>query len=302
MPNCALCGQDIKLKYVKKRGSTSYSIFDCELCRLWQLFPIPSQQELDALYANEYFKKRTDRGYDDYLSHHVGNRIFNTLKKNLNKLNFYTWEKKINSSEFDFKSTKTSLDIGCAAGYFVEYMKERGWESDGIDIAPEMVVVAKKKGLHVQEGNFLDTPYPKESYDLITLWASLEHLSAPHAFIKKIYDLLKPGGHVYISTCHLGFWARIRKQNWRFLNVPEHIWFFSRRSLHKYFSAHFFRLNQAFTYGSGFTTQKKTSFFYHLLKKIADFTAKYCFLGDMIVCDFVKEVDKQNIYLKKSNN
>ena len=322
MPDCSLCGKKLKLKYTKKKGNATYCIFDCVSCRLWQLSPIPSHKELSALYADDYFKTRTDRGYNNYLSSQVGESILNTIKKNLNQLKFtdifitsqigILKSKKSNitskddvdcASKFGRRpepmASKVSLDVGCASGYFVEYMKQQGWQSEGIDIAPTMVAAAKQKGLEVREGDFLKTSYKKENYDLITLWASIEHLPSPKDFIKKFYDLLKPGGHVYISTCHLGFWARIWKQNWRFLNVPEHIWFFSRKSLQKYFEEHSFHLNQAFTYGSGFTAKKESLFFYSIFKKIADFTAKYCFLGDMIVCDFVKRKDLSKSSLNK---
>ncbi len=298
MPNCSFCQKKLKFKYKKKKENKTYLIFDCVSCRLWQLSPIPSQKELSACYAESYFKKRTDRGYDDYLGSQVGESILNTTKKNLKQLKFTKISTALQtqmprSAKVNIPSMK-SLDVGCASGYFVEYMKQKGWQSEGIDIAADMVAAAKKKGLQVREGDFLETPYKKESYDLITLWASIEHLPVPQKFIKKMYDLLKPGGHVYISTCHLGFWAKIWRQNWRFLNVPEHIWFFSRKSLKKCFEEHSLQLKQSFTYGSGFTKKKESSFTYSILKRVADSTAKYFFLGDMIVCDFVKGKTCQN--------
>ncbi len=283
MPDCILCDRKLKLKYLKKNNNREYLIYACAICRFWQLSPIPSMKDLSVLYQNNYFKTRTDRGYDDYLSDKVSASIKQTFKKNLKQLNFYDWEQ-----QDETKIKKSVLDVGCAAGYFVEYLQDRGWRSEGIDIAPKMVAAGQKKGLNIKKGDFLKTPYPKESYDLITLWASLEHLPNPEDFIRKFYNLLKPGGHVYISTCHIGFWAKIYRKNWRFLNVPEHIWFFSHKSIKKYFERYSFRLNTAFTYGSGLTSQNKISFMYKIIKKIADFVAKYFFLGDMIVCDFIK--------------
>ena len=293
MPNCFLCEQEIKQKYVKKNQGLRYSLFSCRPCGLDQLWPIPPQEELNLLYQGTYFKTRTDRGYDNYLSDGVKESFLRTTKKNLKQLNFYQWERELFSSESGSTQQKSfrprSLDVGCSAGYFVEYLQKRGWQGEGVDLASDMVLAAQKKGLNVKKGDFLKAHYSKESYDLITLWASLEHLPDPTAFIKKFYEILKPGGHLYISTCHLGFWAKVRKEKWRFLNPPEHIWFFSAGSIKEWFGRYGFQTNRLFTYGSGFTSKKNAHLFYKILKKVTDFTARYFFLGDMIVVDFIKE-------------
>ena len=284
-PFCGLCysnNSSFKFKYSKKSSNgSSYSVYECIVCNQLQIFPIPSQQELNLLYQGSYFSQRTDRGYHDYNSLTVKSSIVSTFEKNLKQLDFFNWEKNLIS--------KKSLDVGCAGGHFVEYLHNRGWESFGIDVSTTMIEYAKTQNLKVIEGDFLQVSYEPNSFDLITFWATIEHLREPSLFLNKINSLIKPNGMIYISTCHLGFWAKIRGIDWRYLNVPEHIWYFSKHSLKQWGKNSNLVLIDSFTYGSGFTMKEKASWLYKIIKRIADFSAKKNQLGDMIVCKFRKQ-------------
>ena len=281
-PICSLCFSKSFLKYSKiSSNNIVYNVYNCKQCKQWQIVPIPSEEELRLLYADTYFSKRTDRGYNDYKSLQVSQSIISTIEKNLQQLDFYNWESK-------FSYTAKALDVGCAGGYFVEYLHNRKWKAEGIDVATTMVEYAQSRNLNVYYGDFLTKEYQKESFDLITLWATIEHLRDPSLFLKRIAMLLTPDGVVYISTCHLGFWAKIRGIHWRYLNVPEHIWYFSYRSLQRWASNAGLKIDLAFTYGSGFTTRSEQPFWYSVCKRIADSSAKKSRLGDMIVCKLSK--------------
>lgn len=66
-----------------------------------------------------------------------------------------------------------------------------------------------------------------DQFDLITLWASIEHLHKPKETLEKIYTHLKPGGRVILSTCRWGILAKLQGPSWRYLNVPEHLYYYS---------------------------------------------------------------------------
>lgn len=277
---CHACGNDRKFVF-KKLGSDNelYSILECLNCGLWQVSPQPSEQHLHELYAGEYFKKRTDRGYNDYSSEKVAHSVQSTLEKNLTDLNFFEWEKTL-------EKTRRILDVGCASGHVVEWFHERGWYAEGIDIASEMIAIGVSKSLNLIEGDFLAHPFKNHQYDLITLWASIEHLKKPGDFFKRFYKLLKPGGKVYLSTCHLGLFARFHGENWRFMNVPEHLYFFTRDSLRDWAFRYDLKMTQSFTYGSGFTSKEEGDIFYRASKAAFDEAARHLHMGDMIVVEF----------------
>ena len=285
--HCFFCGRSLQYKFSKndRLNTSSYDIYCCSGCRHWQIWPVPNPEELTPLYGEQYFQKRTSRGYDNYDGDFVCKSILSTLKKNLEQLGFYIWEEELKQTN----KKCMVLDIGCASGHFLQYLKDRSWVTEGIDISLNMVKAAQKKGLNVRAGDFLETEYPTDQYDLVTLWATLEHLAEIEKILFKCFTILKPQGHLYLSTCHLGFWAKVQGTSWRFLNVPEHIWYFSRRLLRRLAQKTGFTISKQFTYGSGFTGDKNASRTYQCLKKLADYSAKTFYSGDMIVCDLLKD-------------
>jgi 2-polyprenyl-3-methyl-5-hydroxy-6-metoxy-1,4-benzoquinol methylase len=171
-----------------------------------------------------------------------------------------------------------ALDIGCAAGYFVSFLKNRGWNARGIDISPECVDAARSQGLDVVCGDYLAQNYDR-AFDLITLWASIEHLHDPHLFLDRVRSQLADGGLLYISTCRTGGlnFMRLFGRNWRFYNFPEHLYFFSRSTMQKILVRTGFSMIQYRTYGSGLGEKGS------LTRACADRAAKSLGLGDMML-------------------
>ncbi len=248
------------------------------LCTVWQIQPLPSPAELTALYQNEYFKERSDRGYADYTSDKIYRSVVSTLEKNLRDLDFFPWEKNL-------PSEKRLLEVGCAAGHAVAYFAARGWQALGMDIAHEMIEAGRAAGRNLEEADFLSHDFQAQKYDLITHWATLEHLPQAEAFLTKMRTLLAPGGKIYLSTCNTGYFARRYGKAWRYLNVPEHVFYFNKKSLSVLAAKCGLKISGAFSYGSGFTTKEGAGFSYRLRKKIADKLARWHLTGDMIVIE-----------------
>lgn len=238
--------------------------------------PLPSPAQLTELYQNEYFKQRSDRGYADYTSEKIYRSVVSTLAKNLCDLGFPAWEKSL-------PDTKRLLEVGCAAGHAVAYFQNRGWQAIGMDIAHEMIEAGRGIGRNLIEADFLAYDFGDQKFDLITHWATLEHLPQAEAFLQKMGTLLAPGGKIYLSTCNTGYFARRYGISWRYLNVPEHVFYFNRKSLSCLAAKCGLKITRAFSYGSGFTTKENAGFSYRLRKKISDRLARYFLSGDMIV-------------------
>lgn len=248
-----------------------------------QVNPQPSPEEVASYYSEEYFLKRSDRGYDDYFSDKIRNEISRVFELNLKDLDFLTWENTL-------LSEKRCLDVGCAAGYFVDYMQSKGWDSFGMDIAEAPVKFAREKlKLKVEQIDFLEwKPTEAKTFDLITLWASLEHLHKPKETLEKIYTHLKPGGRIILSTCRWGTLAKLQGPSWRYLNVPEHLYYYSLPGIIKLCDSLGFKKKKHVTYGSGLTAKKEASLFYKTLKHVADPAVKLLDQGDMMALCFGK--------------
>jgi 2-polyprenyl-3-methyl-5-hydroxy-6-metoxy-1,4-benzoquinol methylase len=270
---CIVCGlKDFapQFKKASERGD-EFTLVKCTKCGMRFLSSVPDENEIRKYYSKEYFTKRTERGYDNYFSDKVRNEIERVFKLNLADLDFFNFEEHL-------KGRKNCLDIGCAAGYFVNYMKGRGWNSSGIDVSEDCVAFAGKAGLDVRPGNYLKINYSKK-FHFITLWATIEHLHEPDVVLKKIYKDLDANGILCISTCRAdGFnFMKLFGKHWRFYNFPEHIYFFSYSTLKKILEDSGFQIVRYRTYGSNFG--KSGSF----IRKLADFAAKKLYAGDMMI-------------------
>ena len=99
------------------------------------------------------------------------------------------------------------LDVGCGAGLLSEDLAIEGARVTAIDLAPELIDVAK---LHQLEAGF-EIDYRLQSaedmaaelpgyFDAVTCMEMLEHVPDPGSIIEACARLLKPGGTLFLST------------------------------------------------------------------------------------------------------
>lgn len=119
------------------------------------------------------------------------------------------------------------LDIGCGDGSFLLAARQRGWQVQGTEFNPRE---ARQKGLDVVTG--LDEIPGTAVFDCVTLWHSLEHLCDPVTTLKKIRGLLSPTGSLLIAVPDIdGIQARLFGRRWFHLDVPRHLYHYSKRSM-----------------------------------------------------------------------
>ncbi|WP_140720406.1 bifunctional 2-polyprenyl-6-hydroxyphenol methylase/3-demethylubiquinol 3-O-methyltransferase UbiG [Pseudomonas sp. Hp2] len=99
------------------------------------------------------------------------------------------------------------LDVGCGGGLLSEALARQGAQVTAIDLAPELVKVARLHGLEsgvqvdyrVQAVEELAAAEPA-SFDAITCMEMLEHVPDPTSIVDACAHLLKPGGRLFLST------------------------------------------------------------------------------------------------------
>ncbi len=259
----------------------TFTVVRCNYCGLVMVNPQPSFEEVAKYYSDQYFTKRTDRGYDNYYSEKIQKEVSRVFQMNLSDLHFFEWEEQL-------PSLRSTIDIGCAAGYFVNYMKNRGWISSGIEIAQGPVNFARDVlSLDIIQSDFLQWDIEcKNQFDLVTLWASIEHLHYPKETLQKIYRHLKPKGRLIVSTCRYGILAILQGKDWRFMNVPEHLFYYSLHGLIMQCKEIGFQKVSHITYGSGMTAKKDAGLWYNTIKQYADTWVKLTDQGDMMALMF----------------
>lgn len=89
-----------------------------------------------------------------------------------------------------------ALDIGCGQGALARALSQVVPQVTGIDRDQRSIEIARAHpaaGISYILGDFLDTPFQPESFDLVTSVASVHHMDAEAAF-RTMSDLLRPGG------------------------------------------------------------------------------------------------------------
>ena len=99
------------------------------------------------------------------------------------------------------------LDIGCGGGLLSEAMAANGADVTAIDLAPDLLKIARLHGLESGvkvdyrqvSAEALAAEMPA-AFDAITCMEMLEHVPEPQSVLNACAGMLKPGGRLFLST------------------------------------------------------------------------------------------------------
>jgi SAM-dependent methyltransferase len=176
---CNHCGKDDAAPEAEQGG---WRIVRCRACGLVYVNPRPPEKFLPGLYADYHGRDGGDEA--------SWNRL---MARNFREA--AAWVERSREG----RGPGRLLDVGCGYGGFVRIMRDRGWDAGGIDPSPATVSAAVAAGLPVRLGTLGDV---EGRYDAITLFYVLEHLPDPAAALRKLFDLLSPGGILLVRVPH----------------------------------------------------------------------------------------------------
>lgn len=186
MNSCPLCkSKKINLRYFLKLDKSldnlsDFKILECSNCKLLFSNILDYPQTIDSIYEEEYFEK-----YDS------------SFKDNL-KID--TFKEALKIIEDMHPSKGKLLDFGCAEGNFLVLAKKKGWEAYGVEQSKFASKLAKKRGLKVYNKPINEIKFQDNSFDVITLWDVIEHLSDLEGIFKELKRILKKDGLLIIRT------------------------------------------------------------------------------------------------------
>jgi 2-polyprenyl-3-methyl-5-hydroxy-6-metoxy-1,4-benzoquinol methylase len=191
----------------------SYTYVACGDCGVVYINPVPSDDVLAREYdevSAEYFLDERRLAIDEYPERHA--REVELLRC--------------------VGAAGRLLDVGCATGSFMMAAKSMGFvHIAGIDIAQPSIAVARQRGFDAVAGSFPARVFPPGSADVITMWNTLEHLTAPCEFVQEAERVLSPGGFLAVSVPNYdSLSVRLLGTRYRYIELA-HLNYFNRRTL-----------------------------------------------------------------------
>jgi 2-polyprenyl-3-methyl-5-hydroxy-6-metoxy-1,4-benzoquinol methylase len=109
----------------------------------------------------------------------------------------------------------------------------QGWQVTGVDISSVAVErVRSKLGLHALLGSLPQEALEPGSFDVITMWHSLEHVHEPLSVLCEARHLLAPGGRLLVAVPNIASLPfRWFGPAWYGLDLPRHLTHFSPATL-----------------------------------------------------------------------
>lgn len=234
---CTVCGAESPRPKHRKQG---VGILQCRSCGVAFWTP-PADFRPEDVYDGAYFgDSSAAHGYDDYAA------LEPVLRRN-----FARRMERIPQPQ----GVARLLDIGAAYGFAVSEAQRLGWDATGLEVSASAAAAARRSAPgHVVVATALCTPFASAAFDTVTLWDVIEHLADPHAAVAEVARVLRPGGRLVLTTGDVGsLVARLSGSRWHLYTIPEHLFFYTRRSLSVLLEAHGFRIESQHAESSVYT-------------------------------------------------
>jgi SAM-dependent methyltransferase len=126
------------------------------------------------------------------------------------------------------------LEIGCGSGRQLEFLRQLGWQVEGLDLDPAAVKVACARGLTIHLGSLNEQNFPDQSFDAIVSSHVIEHVHDPVGLLRECRRILRPDGKLVIITPNIASWGHAWfRSNWLALDPPRHLHLFNPTSLRR---------------------------------------------------------------------
>ena len=229
--SCPVCGSD-KIGHAlysddQLISAKRFDIWECGNCTLRFTQDAPDKNSIGSYYQSP-----------NYISHSDNNRgLINRIYHLVRKLTLGDKQRLILSAT-GLKTGKL-LDIGAGTGFFIKHMQDGGWQTLGLEpdmAARERAALLNKVNLSAPE---IIDGLPPESFHVITMWHVLEHVHNLHHDVRRLKELLKPGGRIFIAVPnYLSYDAAVYQGGWAAYDAPRHLYHFSPESVKQLLAQH----------------------------------------------------------------
>ncbi len=232
--NCPVCKSDSFSPFLTCKDYTvsqqNFGIVSCTKCNFKFTNPRPEDEKLGEYYKSE-----------DYISHsNTSKGIISKLYKSVRN---YTLNKKLKLIS-SFVSRGTILDYGCGTGMFLKVCQDNGWKSYGMEPDEGARKIAADLGLNTfSDKERIQTYIGTQTFDIITLWHVLEHVTDLDETLTFFKGKLNQNGALVIAVPnYTSYDAKHYKEYWAAYDVPRHLYHFEIETIQKLLSPYGFKL------------------------------------------------------------
>jgi len=229
-----------------------WTLWRCRACRSAYLDPRPTPETIKQAYESYY--THASAGQADQAQTSLIRRIRQRLLNGYSNVRYGTRltpaypllgrlygalfprRRKACDSNFRFlpkgEPGRTLLDVGSGSGDFLALAATAGWQAMGVDFDPVAVEQARSHGFEVREGGIDAAEGMHAHFDAITMSHVIEHVHDPAHVLQTAFDLLKPGGTLFLETPNAeSLGLELYGPSWRGLEAPRHLTLFTGPSM-----------------------------------------------------------------------
>lgn len=181
---CLACGGETRLIGPKK----DCRYVACRECDSMQMDPVPTVEQLTAIYADEYV-------HCDYLH---DSDVITKIHARQRRFSLGLVQK--------YCARGPVLEVGPGHGCFMNELRQAGIRVVGLEASRQWTASLRERGFEVRQGYVDDAPADSERFQGVFMSNVFEHFSNHDRALKSLASLLEPGGRIITlqPTAYLG--------------------------------------------------------------------------------------------------
>ncbi len=239
MDKCIICkSEDLKQYKHRSRENLLLHLYRCLNCR--HVFQDPGSYV--DLYTDGTFTAIARQGNSVPSS----TKIKELDKKALERFYFY--------NNF-IKSADSFIEVGSSIGSFLNVLRLNGKKVFGIEPDTTYAKFSQQQYGLSQDNKLIEEFKTAEIYDMAVSFHVIEHVKDPHAFVKKIADILQENGRILLEcpSMDVHLYGDMQKTIWK-----PHIHYFTFSSMY-YLLSQYFMIDEIGIYGNALFAYAKKS-------------------------------------------
>lgn len=223
---CNVCGDTRQVPvghgpdFEYRSCDNEFEFVECPSCGLAYLKDQPTADMLDVIYGDDYIPHK--------FNEHLGGFIAGLRRR--------VQAKKVAPLAGRLGDGAVIADVGPGNGEFLSLIKSAGragWRLYGIDFSDHAIDAVERIGAIGVKARFESVDWQGPPIDAITMNQVIEHLDDPRAAVAKSFELLRPGGILFLETPSTDGWDYhlFKQRHWGGWHTPRHFFLFNAANL-----------------------------------------------------------------------